>query len=86
MGNTPRAGNGMRYKDVLQLLQGRRPRIALKNDRAFDDLTLFARVAALGTLSAVAREREVPVSQVARALSRIKKACGSRLTRHQLRG
>jgi DNA-binding transcriptional LysR family regulator len=33
---------------------------------AFDDLQLFARVAELGTLSAVARERDVPVSQVSR--------------------
>ena len=41
---------------------------------AFDDLQLFARVAALGTLSAVARERDVPVSQVSRSLARIEKA------------
>ena len=40
---------------------------------------LFARVAAMGTLSAVARERDVPVSQVSRALSRIEKTCGARL-------
>jgi DNA-binding transcriptional LysR family regulator len=45
----------------------------------FDDLDLFARVAALGTLSAVARERDVPVSQVSRSLARIEKACGARL-------
>jgi len=45
----------------------------------FDDLALFARVAALGTLSAVARERDVPVSQVSRSLARIEKACGARL-------
>ena len=45
----------------------------------FDDLGLFARVAALGTLSAVARERDVPVSQVSRSLARIEKACGARL-------
>jgi DNA-binding transcriptional LysR family regulator len=44
-----------------------------------DDFKLFSRVAALGTLSAVARERDVPVSQVSRALSRIEKACGARL-------
>ena len=49
------------------------------NDLAFDDLKLFARVAALGTLSAVARERDVPVSQVSRALARIEKTCGARL-------
>jgi DNA-binding transcriptional LysR family regulator len=46
---------------------------------AFEDLRLFARVAALGTLSAVARERDVPVSQVSRALARIEKSCGARL-------
>ncbi len=49
------------------------------NQLAFDDLRLFARVAALGTLSAVARERDVPVSQVSRALARIEKTCGVRL-------
>jgi DNA-binding transcriptional LysR family regulator len=49
------------------------------DDLAFDDLKLFARVAALGTLSAVARERDVPVSQVSRALARIEKSCGARL-------
>ena len=43
-------------------------------DLTFDDMHLFARVAELGTLSAVARERDVPVSQVSRALSRIEKA------------
>ncbi|MBX3619215.1 MAG: LysR family transcriptional regulator [Rhizobacter sp.] len=45
----------------------------------FDDLKLFARVAALGTLSAVARERDVPVSQVSRALARIEKTSGVKL-------
>ena len=56
------------------------------NDLAFDDLKLFARVAALGTLSAVAREREVPVSQVSRALSRIEKTCGARLIHRSTHG
>ena len=46
---------------------------------AFADLLLFTRVAALGSLSAVARERDVPVSQVSRALARIEKTCGARL-------
>lgn len=46
---------------------------------AFDDLQLFARVAELGTLSAVARERDAPVSQVSRSLARIEKTCGARL-------
>ena len=49
------------------------------NDLAFDDLKLFARVATLGTLSALARERDVPVSQVSRALARIERSCGARL-------
>ena len=49
------------------------------NQLSIDDLKLFARVAALGTLSAVARERGVPVSQVSRSLARIEKTCGARL-------
>ena len=53
---------------------------------AFDDLRLFARVATLGTLSAVARERNVPVSQVSRALSRIEKTCGARLMHRSTHG
>ncbi len=56
------------------------------NDLAFDDLKLFARVAALGTLSAVARERNVPVSQVSRALSRTEKTCGARLIHRSTHG
>jgi DNA-binding transcriptional LysR family regulator len=82
-------GNGASLKAVLQRVQGRssgrrrcrqsHTRIAGMDDLAFDDLKLFARVAALGTLSAVARERDVPVSQVSRALARIEKSCGARL-------
>lgn len=45
----------------------------------FDDLKLFARVASLGTLSAAARERDVPVSQVSRTLARIEKTTGVKL-------
>ena len=56
------------------------------NDLAFDDLKLFARVAALGTLSALARERDVPVSQISRALSRIEKICGARLIHRSTHG
>lgn len=52
----------------------------------FDDMLLFARVAELGTLSAVARERDVPVSQVSRSLSRIEKACGTRLIHRSTHG
>lgn len=53
---------------------------------AIDDLRLFLRVAALGTLSAVARERDVPVSQISRALSRIEKSCGARLIHRSTHG
>jgi DNA-binding transcriptional LysR family regulator len=47
---------------------------------------LFTRVAELGTLSAVARERDVPVSQVSRTLSRIEEACGARLIHRSTHG
>ncbi len=52
----------------------------------FDAMHLFARVADLGTLSAVARERDVPVSQVSRTLARIEKACGARLIHRSTHG
>jgi DNA-binding transcriptional LysR family regulator len=55
-------------------------------DLAFDDLHLFLRVAALGTLSAVARERNAPVSQVSRALSRIEQTCAARLVHRSTHG
>ena len=55
-------------------------------DLAFDDLLLLVRVAELGTLSAVARERDVPVSQVSRALARVEKACGARLVHRSTHG
>lgn len=55
-------------------------------DLSFDDMHLFARVAELGTLSAVARERDVPVSQISRTLSRIEKTCGARLIHRSTHG
>jgi DNA-binding transcriptional LysR family regulator len=55
-------------------------------DLDFDHLQLFVRVAELGTLSAVARERDAPVSQVSRALARIEKACAARLVRRSTHG
>ena len=53
---------------------------------ALDDLKLFARVAALRPLSAVARERAVPVSQVSRALARLERSCGARLIHRSTHG
>ena len=45
----------------------------------FEDLHIFVRIAKLGSLSAVARERDVPVSQITRALQRIEAAYRTRL-------
>ena len=55
-------------------------------DLQFTDMHLFARVAELGSLSAAARERDVPVSQVSRTLARIEKACGARLAHRSTHG
>jgi DNA-binding transcriptional LysR family regulator len=52
----------------------------------FDELALFARVAELGSLSAVARERDVPVSQVSRTLGRLEQTFGVRLMRRSTHG
>ncbi len=51
-----------------------------------DDLALFVRVASLGTLSAAARERNSPVSQISRALARLESACGARLMHRNTHG
>jgi DNA-binding transcriptional LysR family regulator len=51
-----------------------------------DDVALFTRIAKLGTLSAAARERNVPVSQVTRALTRLETACGVRLLHRTTHG
>ena len=62
-----------------------RPDFAL--DLHLDDLALFVRIVETGTLSAAARERNVPVSQVTRALARLEATCQARLlhrTTHSL--
>ncbi len=51
-----------------------------------DDMALFSRIVELGTLSAAARERNVPVSQVTRALVRLEAACGARLLHRSTHG
>jgi len=55
-------------------------------DIRFEDMHLFARVADLGSLSAVARERDAPGSQVSRALARIEQSCGARLIHRSTHG
>ena len=56
------------------------------NHLKLDDLFLFSRVAELGTLSAAARERDIPVSQVTRTLNRIETDCGVRLLHRTTHG
>ena len=51
-----------------------------------DDLALFVRIVALGSLSAAARERNVPVSQVTRSLARLEAACSVRLLHRSTHG
>lgn len=51
-----------------------------------DDMKLFCRVARLGNLSAVARERNVPVSQISRMLQRVEASYGVRLVHRTTHG
>ena len=51
-----------------------------------DDVALFVRIVELGTLSAAARERNAPVSQVTRALARLEATCGARLLHRSTHG
>lgn len=51
-----------------------------------DDVALFVRVAELGTLSAAARERDMPVSQVTRSLVRLEAHCAARLMHRSTHG
>jgi DNA-binding transcriptional LysR family regulator len=51
-----------------------------------DDVALFTRIAELGSLSAAARERNIPVSQVTRSLVRLEATCGARLMHRSTHG
>lgn len=51
-----------------------------------DDAALFLRVAELGSLSAAARERNAPVSQVSRTLARLESRWGVRLMHRTTHG
>ena len=53
---------------------------------ALDDVLLFTRIAELGSLSAAARERDAPVSQVTRALKRLESVCGVQLLHRSTHG
>lgn len=51
-----------------------------------DDLSALIRAIELGSMSAAARERNVPVSQVSRAIERLEKQLKTRLLRRSTRG
>lgn len=51
-----------------------------------DDIAIFVRVTERGTLSAVARERDVPVSQISRSLARLESQCGAQLMHRSTHG
>jgi DNA-binding transcriptional LysR family regulator len=55
-------------------------------DLHLDDVALFLRIVELGSLSAAARERQGPVSQVTRALARLEATCGARLLHRTTHG
>lgn len=56
------------------------------NNLTLDDFALFARIAALQSLSAAGRERNVSASQVSRALARIESECAMRLAHRTTHG
>jgi len=51
-----------------------------------NDVAVFVRIVELGSLSSVARERNVPVSQITRALARLEKTCQARLLHRNTHG
>ncbi|MBT0571010.1 LysR family transcriptional regulator [Curvibacter sp. CHRR-16] len=51
-----------------------------------DDIALFVRIVELGSLSAVARELNISVSQVTRALGRLESTCSTRLLHRTTHG
>jgi len=62
------------------------PAADLPLDLNLSDVALFLRTVELGSLSAAARERNVPVSQVTRALARLEKTCRARLLHRSTHG
>src|SRR3990167_6051963 len=79
----PIGGNGDSGNSVCRFWRtSQTPAMQLR----LDDIALFVRVAELGTLSAAARERDVPVSQVTRALARLEAHCGACLMHRSTHG
>ncbi len=79
LGKTDTRGNALHRQTVLQKPQYHAP-------MDLDDAALFLRIVDLGTLSAAARERQVPVSQVTRALARLEARWGARLLHRSTHG
>jgi DNA-binding transcriptional LysR family regulator len=85
--NAPTSGNSSKSILVLHYLQNKcNPAHNATMQLQLDDVALFARITELGTLSAAARERDVPVSQVTRALARLEAHCGVRLLHRTTHG
>lgn len=84
----PSTRNSKKTLLVLHIVQNRSQKAHhnLMMQLQLDDVALFARIAELGTLSAAARERDVPVSQVTRSLARLEAACGVRLLHRTTHG
>lgn len=85
--NAQRPGNALNPQSVLHYLQNQG--MGLHNPAMqahLDDIALFTRIAELGTLSAAARERNIPVSQVTRTLKRLEANCGMRLLHRSTHG
>src|SRR5690349_25139821 len=82
LGSTPASGNRTGFKSALQRMQGLAGLPGLPSrpmdNLAFDDLKLFEELAALGTLSAVSRERDLRLCQISRHLTRIESARSAR--------
>ena len=55
-------------------------------DIRIDDVALFVRIIDTGSLSGAARERDVPVSKVTRALARLEAGCATRLLNRSTHG
>jgi DNA-binding transcriptional LysR family regulator len=77
-------GNAAPCQSVLQYLQYHPAMSPL--DLNLDDAALFVRTVELGSLSAAARERNAPVSQVTRALARLEARSGVRLLHRSTHG
>lgn len=86
LGGKPSGGNRLAWKSVLQNLQMPPTHPAAPMNLQLDDVAVFARVAALGSLSGAARERNVAVSQITRVLARLETACGARLMHRSTHG